>query len=455
MGNNFDPITGEPVKKKRKKIFLIVGIVAAFLLVLTTLVYMFEYSEWGKKRIVFNSLTNTFQVNTLMGVIDTSNIASDGMFTVEVDGEYEGVDFEMGFVTDLVEKQEYVEMAILDEYSGFSSQIWLNEDEIEIYIPEMAEKKFIYNYNDTHEGYIQVLAGDYGLDLEEVDDALRSLLPDMKEFEAENQMNAVEMSGEMFRIISEMEFDKVDSKECKINHEDYKCKGYKTIITEKDAMALVDMYEEFLPVQYSETSDFGDLIGLKGETLAEQLESLRELFEDMEDIELTFYVHKNQIAEVFMESDGTLTMQIFGGNQPLDNYRVEIEVEDESVVLEKEGETREDEVAAEYLIDDERIFEYTYEYDDMIFEIGIGNEETGEYYFEGEIDVIEDEINVMIDEIKIDSIEIDAEMEICISDECEIEKKPTQIDTFDVGRALQSDWEVLLYDLFVQTDANW
>ena len=91
MENNINVVSGEPVKKKRKYLFIFGGVFLALLMMLVAYVGIFHYSEWGKKRILYKACANTFQMDELMTSIAQMNIGEDNKFKLEVQMDYEGM----------------------------------------------------------------------------------------------------------------------------------------------------------------------------------------------------------------------------------------------------------------------------------------------------------------------------------------------------------------------------
>lgn len=444
MENNINVVSGEPVKKKRKYLFIFAGVLLAILVMIVAYVGVFHYSEWGKKRILFKACANTFQMDELMTSIAQTNIGEDNKFKLEVRMDYEGMEIKAQRNADFLEKEEYITFEIADEDLELEAQMWLNNEDIELYIPKVYDKKFVYNYNETHEGYIFDLAEALEVNLDDLDSSLRMMFPDIDEMET-SQISDEELATKILSIMNEMNIERMSSKKCRVNDKMRRCKGYKTVLTKEDIKELLDVYEEIYAV--SSSSGTALFLGSKEGELTEQFDAMREDIKDMEDIDVSLYIYRDQIAEIILETEETtVDMEIFGGNKPLDNYLVAFDFDGETFTIEKEGETRGNEHLAEYMFDDENVIEYTYDDDLGNYELVLFGE-NGRYDLEGGIEVKDDEIYVCIDKIRANKENLDITAEISLSNDCKLKKAESGVDVFNLGRASDEDWETLIYDL--------
>lgn len=452
MANNFNPMTGEPVKRNKPLLFAIIGVVVAAL-VAVLVVGVFEYSEWGKKRKLFKAINNTFQTGAMIEALDASDITKDGLFTVDVDGEVDDVLIDMEIVSNLEEEENYMQIEISGE-SAFDSEVWIDDDTLELYISVFGDKKFIYNYEEEHDGYLTTIASEYGMNLESFDHSLQSIFPADGEVD-KSKIEAEEVMLEFVDLVNDIGLEKVKRKACSVNQKDRNCKGYQMVIDEEKAKELITAYEKLLSVDYSQASSMGTLLGLEGDSLADQFDSMREDLKGMEDITVTFYIYRNQLAEMLMESEGTnVYFEIYGGNRPLDNYSFTIETEEDSLTFEKEGKTSEIEETAEYSFDNQKLLDYTYVIESKDFECKIfGTEDT--YTLEGYIEPNKDDLSIYFDKINVNSEKLDTQAEICISNECEINESKDNLETFDLGNASEGEWEILIYDILLQSEGMW
>ena len=447
MVNNINVVSGEPVKKKRKYLFIFGGVFLALLMMLVAYVGIFHYSEWGKKRILYKACANTFQMDELMTSIAQMNIGEDNKFKLEVQMDYEGMEIKAQRNADFSEKEEYITFEIVDEDLELEAQMWLNNEDVELYIPKVYDKKFIYNYNEKHEGYIFDIAEALEVDLDDLDSSLRMMFPDVDEMET-SQISNEELATKILSIMNEIKLEGMSSKKCSVNNKMRRCKGYKTVLTKENIKELLDVYEEIYAVSCS--SGTALFLGSREGELTEQFDAMRENINDMEDIDVSFYIYKDQIAEIIFETEeASIDMEIFGGNKPLDNYLIEFDTDGDTLTFEKEGETTGKEHLAEYMFDDEKVIEYTYDDDFGNYELAIFSEGS-RYDLEGGIEVKDDEIFVCIDEIRANKEDLDITAEISLSNDCKIKKTESGVDIFNLGRASDEDWETLIYDIVFQ-----
>ena len=369
----FDPMTGQPVqantsvpvydiagaKKKKRKLPVFMGIVVALVLVCGVAFAGVKSGVFlGKSGKVALATANTIsETSHLTKSLQGLNILASKNCTMDVDVDMgSGGRISATYGCTSSEKQVSGTVRIPDAGSiDFIAGIDANE--VKAKIPTLGNDVYVYNYTKEKTGY---LADQLDQDtIDSIDELCKTIYSNK-----EQKKQSSELTKIFVEQYKELEFKSATKQSFEVNGKEHSCKGYQTTITEDDIQNLLDELEDYT----------GDQIG---DTLDDQLDvrdafnECRDMFDDMPDMDVTFYIYKNKLACIEIEADGDDMQIIFhGGDTRMQN--VEVLVNDDTV-LELEGETSGKVEESRLYIDGSKVATVEYDYGSGDYEANIGN----------------------------------------------------------------------------------
>lgn len=370
----FDPMTGQPIygqpqqaapapqEKKKGKVPVIILSVIAGVVVLALLAVV------GVKSGLFLSKGNKVAIATANTLSETPQLIKDlspimavtsGTFAVTGNFEMDDVAVEGTVSVDKTEVSAHG-YASIDDFPEIDFAAEVTPKGIKAQSKAISDLVFIYNTaDDKEDSFIAEMAGEDSLEM--LDDALTAL---------GEATEPTDFSKDLTQLIvaeyGELEFEKAKEKEFEVNGKDVKCKGYTVEVTEDNIMNIVDGMEDILDETY------GDILKEAGVSAKDITREIEYEIEDMDDIELTFYLYKSKLAAVIAEVDRSkLEIEFQGGDYRMQNVVVSADRRD---IMEIKGETEDSVETLEFLVWDEEVF--TYEYDtksgDLVVELDDG-----------------------------------------------------------------------------------
>lgn len=434
-----------------KKIFLGVGIGCGALAVIAVIVFVVSQLLMSNPAAKISmAAVNTLKGGQLYELFNPVGIINkDGM---SVDIMLDADDVQLGMSAAYQQSKTKkaasakIDMDIDGEELALEGVMELDKDRIALSIPQLDDTIYSYYYTRENDGFLA----------DELDDDILEMVNEAltKVYEFGYVKDSEESSKAIVELVlaelEEMEIEELDKEEFEVNGKDVKCGGYLVTVTEDNVLhvlkGLADIYADY----YADAlDDMLDELYLDADDLFDELEAE---FEDMPDIELSFYLYKEQFACVKVEvkhEDGILYTYFYGGDYPAQNMEVIFEDDDDEYSICKlEGSVKNQVETLTLEIDEEKICKINY------------NQKTGEVEIDGgryldlELSAVVtrkgNTLTVELEEVEIDGI--DATGSFTISGDANI--KLPKGEEFDLGNASKKEWKALLEDLEEFIDDN-
>ena len=429
QAGSFDPMTGAPVTQKPKsKVPVVVGAVAGVVVLVVLLVFGGIKSGLflGKSGKVLLAANNTLKkmphfVETLepmLGLVEDE-------FTVEFSAKAEGVKIGGSFINASKQKQVTAKL----EYGGESIEglAGVDSNSLKFQVPDLSKKLFVYNYKKENSGYIVDLIGD------EYIDTLNSSLEQLVSSSKDTDKAQKDVTNVVMKELKSLKFQSAAKEEFTVNDKDVMCKGYTTTITGANIWNIIDGSYQAMLDNYQSVGEAVDVLDSYGE-IESELSYLEDELDNMEDIVVTFYIYKNQLAAIVVEDEDfedDLQLCFEGGDYRLQNitfksgsYRISMKGSDD-------GTKEKFKLKEKYGTDAYDIGSFEYNYESGKYKIEVDGEVlSGKLYKEGRT------LNLSID----GQYDI-PDMDFAVTRGAKLQKFSG--DEFDIGNADADD----LYDL--------
>ena len=428
QAGGFDPMTGAPVTQKPKsKVPVIVGAVAGVIVLVFLLVFGGIKSGLflGKSGKVLLAANNTLKkmphfVETLepmLGLVEDE-------FTVEFSAKADGVKIGGSFINASKQKQVTAKL----EYGGESIEglAGVDSDSLKFQVPDLSKKLFVYNYKKENTGYIVDLIGD------EYIDTLNSSLEQLVSGSQDTDKAQKDVTNVVMKELKSLKFQSAAKEEFTVNDKDVMCKGYTTTITGANIWNIIDGSYQAMLDNYQSVGEAVDVFSYGD--IESELSYLENKLDNMEDVVVTFYIYKNQLAAIVVEDDDfedDLQLCFEGGDYRLQNitfksgsYRISMKGSDD-------GTKEKFKLREKYGTDAYDIGSFEYNYESGKYKIEVDGEVlSGKLYKEGRT------LNLSID----GQYDI-PDMDFAVTRGAKLQKFSG--DEFDIGNADADD----LYDL--------
>lgn len=437
---SFDPTTGQPVgmqPKKKKKTFAIIGaIVAAVLVIAVVAVVIINSGVFlSKADKVAKAVENTFaEKGALAEDLAISDIMESKKYTMSIGAEVEGVDINVDYRVNKSELQIAGEVGASGIF-GIDFIAGIADDELKVQIPYVSDKVFTYNYVEEKNGYLPEMMG------EEQIEAFDKMLQTMFNTEDKNGLNEKAYDA-LLEEYEKLEFEDASKETFEVDGKDRECKGYTTVITKENAENVIDAWEDIYADSYEEMEELMAVLDPYGSyNYSDTFEELRYMFEEMPDMEVTFYIYKNQLACIALEAEGEeIQIQFKGGDRRTQNICL-VDV-DGSVEMEIVGSTDGSVETTEIYADEECLFSIVYDSKSGEFEIYGGEDE---FYMAGVIEADKKGFDIEIEEVRDMEETLDLSMTVSVRSGAEMEE--ISGDEFDFGNASEDEWMDLSEEL--------
>ena len=336
----FDPMTGKPVKKKKGKILIIAAAVIVLAVVAFAGIKSGLFLSNGSK--VLRAVKNTVDMDThLADALEKLSILRSDNYTVDYRMEIDEEDIDMDIEYANSPQKKWMSGNVRYEYLRFSFMAELTSSQLRVKLPDLSERVFTYNFQEKKTGFItKYVDSDV---LESIDNTLNTLASKKEQTTLEKDI--YDIFRDQYRSLR---FETVDKKEFKINGKNRKCKGYSTTITSDDAVDVLRGIRDVCKDEYSYLLDAMDYTDLINE------------FRDMPDIEVTFYLYKNRIACINLETDNLyMRVLVDGDGKKEQSIRVIADGED---VLELKKTEKNTEERYSLSIEDTEVLKIRYNY---------------------------------------------------------------------------------------------
>ena len=449
QGVNFDPMTGErigaPVQNQRsqRKLLIMAGSIAGAVIILILLILggirsgLF-LSKSGKVLLATNNTLKDMPhfVETLEA---TAEIFKDE-YTVEFNTDEYGVEIGGAFIS--ADKQKQLTARV--EYGGDTIEglAGLDSDSVKLQVPALSNKVFVYNYKGKNNGAIM----DY-VDEDEID-MINSMLGQLSTSGKDADKLQKKITGIIAKEWKSLKFKSVGKEKFTVNDKDVKCKGYQTTITGDNIWNVMEGSFQVMEEQYPDLYQYyGLTYGLYSyygaydfeDAMDDMKDEMRDALDDMEDIDITIYLYKNQLAAIIIESedfDDDIKLYFEGGDYRLQNIVLKSGSERISLKGSDDGKTEEFKlrVNGSYSGDDTISLKYDYG-DDGRFKIDDGYDSvSGKLYKKGKT------VN-----LSIDGNDSFPDLEFTVTKGAKLQKfKGVK---FDIGNADEDEIEDLVDDI--------
>lgn len=322
-----DSFAGMLPEKPSKKKGWILAVAAAAVIIAVIILIVVSGASTPKKK-VETALKNTFSHKSLLlEEINRFKGMAEGDYTVGMDIAVD--DQQVAFEGRLTKEQFQVWAEVnMKEISGLEFWTNLTDSQLEVNIAELEDVLFTYNFREPKSGFLLEYAAKE--DLEMLDEAL-ILLSDL--LMGENRESFMEKQEEANQKLTQifldeyvnMEFEEVDKASYEVGGKTLECKGYETVIASETIRKMMSrikgVYEEY-GMDYWSAYDVNSL---------DPFEDMDKALQELEELKLTFYLAKKQVAAIVMESEGEVIELLFGGDDA-DTWNMEMIYQQESVM---------------------------------------------------------------------------------------------------------------------------
>ena len=437
VNETYSPVAAP--KKPNLVIPAVIGGVALVAVIVVVALLSGVFTSPSKKIAV--AWTNTFkeQPNLVKNMLPIAKGLEDGEYGAEVSMDIEGNSVTVrGDV-----KEKVMQFSGNVKISGMPDIDFLaelNESEVKAQLVDLDDNIFTYNYVEEKDGF---LADEMEDELAAVDEMVKFI------YNSEEKSKELEKAytEAALKFYKEMKFEKADKETYEINGKDRKCEGYVTVVDEDMWCDFVDAIEDATMECYE--GYFGALAEISGEDADEMLDvysdafdDMREGFEELEEMEVTVYIYKKQIACVKLEADGDELEVMFKGCDK-GMYNIEV-VADGDTEFEIIGSVEGTEEIYSVEAEGEEVLNFVYDYKsgDFSFEIMDGSESA---VIEGCIEVTDKTLTIEIDEITADGETQEVNMTIVYETTATMQEFDGEV--FDIGNASESELQEVIMDL--------
>lgn len=440
-------VTSAPEKKKGAgKLIAIIAAAVALVAAIVCLVIFVILPNFGKPMTkIEKALVNTFSKldkgdNLLLTALSPKGLEKTDTFTMSFEGEVEdfgSANFDIIKTKDALQLNAGADLSEMLDVPYIDAQFLYDKESISV-ASSLLNNQYIYYYTEEpdEDSFLAEMfeeMEDEGLDAETVNGMLKDYYDTLMDFESLNKTNE-ELIEECKDHLRELDVKKADSEEFEINGKEVKCKGYTVTLTDKDLKKLLDSYTKSMKSTFEksmgsmfEAADM-DIEDVMDEAFGEAYDAI----EDMDDIEIDFYLYKNEVAAIEMEIDGEkLSIQFQGGDYRAQNILVDAAGSKVQLTGEKKGNVEKATVKA----DKETLFSYEFDSKkgDLTLTVSDGYDD---YEIEGiNIKSKDDELVISFDEVDLEGVVFDGSFTI---------KKDAKIksmsgDEFSLNEATEDD----------------
>lgn len=440
-----------PLKGSPKKLLLGLGIGGGILAIVGIVIFVVSRLLMSNPLAKISTATlNTFKGGELISVFNPIGIMNPEGMVVELVLEAEGD--KIGLSTAYQQSKAgkianaKVDMDIAGEALVLEGTIELDKEKLAFNVPQMNDTVYTYYYTKKNDGFLT----------EELDDEVFEILNEAlaKAYEY-GYSKTSEKAQEAFRKLITDEISSIETEELKketfeVNGKDVQCGGYFITVTEDNILNIVnglaDIYDEY----YADSMD--EMLEEMDMDIEDVLKDMEDSFEDIPDIELSFYLYKEQLACFKMEADGeeeALCVYFYGGDYPAQNMEVILDDgDDEYSALKIKGLTKNRVETVILEIAEKEFCEINY--NQKTGELEVSGKDYGKFDLSAVVNRKDNTLTFKVDELEIDGV--DASGSIVISGDVNL--KSLKGKEFDLGNASEDDFEDLAEELEDFMDDN-
>ena len=479
----FDPQTGAPVysggsgdytqpETPKKKFPVWILIVAAIVILVVILgVVVVKAFGGGTNAKIVAAIANTCEPSPMLKELQVADLVKDGEYTVgmgvnveNIDSYYyselEGMGIDMQIAANTGKSVYGVNGTFKwDAYDldlGFES--YLDKSELALAVPELADYTFVYNFTEDKDGF---LVDNMGKDAVQQLDTLLQWATS-RDNTKQNEKMAAEMLKSLSGSFKTWKFTSEKSKEFEVNGKKQNCKAYAITITDDMMLDMVeplmDIYNDYYEAQQKEIEDLlGDLgddfdIDISDMDLNDSFKELKHGLKNMPDMDVTIYLYKNQVAAVVLdddEDDINVELRIKGGEYPLQNWELTMDVAGDDATVTKTAKTKGSVEESELEVDGlDATIEWTYDSKSGDMTMGLAYDDY-KFSVEGNVKKSSNELMLTIDSLEYVDSYYEESMEfsgyLSINSKASISKP--SYEEFDLGNADEDDYMDVYNDI--------
>lgn len=382
MENGYVVASGNASNGGSKKTPIIIGTVTAVIAVAAIVIILIFSGIFSSPQTkILTAFANTFKETSEMTEAFAGFYVMWGdSYTVGMEMEAEGQYIDFQYAVKKNDKQLSGDISI-EDVPNIEFLVGIDESHVKAQLPDFSDYVFTYNYVEEKTGYLVREAGTESIDMI---DAMCEML-----YAQEDQAKANEEIKKLYEeVFREWEFESVDKEEFEVNGKDVSCKGYQTILTEENVIAMLDAMEESTNPEYAEVMEKADM------DMGELYDDLRADVEGMDDIEATFYLYKNKIACVRF-SDGISEVEVLFKGSEKGMHNIEL-CEDGETIFKIIGSVEGD--MERYVMEEDDMETMSMEYDTKTGDYEIAGED--EFFMRGNLKSDSDGALFTIDEVE-------------------------------------------------------
>lgn len=448
---NFDPMTGKPLQetplqetpqppKKSNTAKIVISIViGVIVLAMLTVAAFFAMRMFANpKKQVEKAFVKTFQDGGyLLDLLTTDFDLKEGEnYSIDVDfksgdatqdGALEG---KMTYCTDgnvlqLVGTIGYEDVRLTIPEIEFAFQ--LDAEELRFKIPSFDDRVFTYDYTQEKTGAISYYVGDDAIQM--MDEYLSSLYESNTVLD---NTDALDFRDEIADWYKELKVKKTKSKSYEIDGAKHKSKGYVLTIEKDKMLDFIDIVNDYADAKLGEDQP----------QIEESFDEIRDMYEDLEKLEVYFYVYKNKLAAIEYEVSGNFQQILFkGGDYRFQNIEV---LQDGESALKVTGNIENGEETIEVSILDDPTFQVSYEKATGKFHISIWNQDE-ELAMDGMISIDPTELTIEMETLEFQDYVLSGKL--AIRKGAEIQE--IRGEKLDLGNADEQAWNRISGKIFM------
>ncbi len=323
------PLSEKKEKDKKQKRNdnwdIILAIIVAALLVVIVVGIVISAKMFGNPRArIDQAVQNTFQTyargdNKLFTSLNVGNILKDKVYTVSVDGSTAvraasgqaldvAIDADMAVNNDLLQVYGDVDPG-LGTPIAFKTQ--LQEDRFSVHLPLMNKYLFTYRYReDNKDSNLDFLANQIfgmGVDIE-MADVLLSTAYDVVLGQSGADM-IDQIKGAVKQELAGVPAVRSRAESFTVDGANRRCNAYSMRIKHENLVSLADRIDNILQETYGDAQE----LDVMGSSFGDMTTQLRTFANSFQEIELTFYVYRKQLAAIKMDGGNASATLLFKG----------------------------------------------------------------------------------------------------------------------------------------------
>ena len=443
---NFDPMTGKPLKggaippipatpvnaggfakkKSSKKWLLALPILAVVVLGVAAFA---SGIFTGKATKVALAVANTLGEETKLSKKITANdIILSGNYTVSADMDVEDVSVDVSLRVKDSEKQ----ISGSANVSGIAVSFLgaLTNKEVKLQVPMLGDKVFLYNYTGKNNGYLVEELGDENI--EAINSVLKAVSSEKSQTELAKKLTAV-----IKKEYKTLEFESAGKEKFEIDDKDRSCKGYTTTFTSDNWENIVEGMEDVVEEEYE------DALDLAGQELNASFDELKRAMPEDIELEVTFYIYKNKLACIRMEEGSSdMELRFLGGDYRAQNMELEVDGQN---YMEIKGSSDKKEETIEAFFMGMPVMKFSYDYDDGDFECYC-YDDYEQLQIDGNIQSSGKEMTMELERITMGGMSVNVDGTVTVKKGTDMERFDGE--EFDIGNASESDFMALAQALY-------